>query len=83
MLAAAATPRHRRPPRRLHLSATHRWCLPICREYRQRHKSLDIKAVKKWGRQILLGLEYLHRVNQVHGDLRWARPWLRFLQAWQ
>ncbi|KAL4418974.1 hypothetical protein ABPG77_000887 [Micractinium sp. CCAP 211/92] len=42
------------------------------REYRQRHKSLDIKAVKKWGRQILQGLCYLHNRDPpvVHGDLR-------------
>ncbi|KAI3433343.1 hypothetical protein D9Q98_003161 [Chlorella vulgaris] len=42
------------------------------REYRQRHKSLDIKAVKKWGRQILQGLAYLHNRDPpvVHGDLR-------------
>jgi serine/threonine protein kinase len=47
------------------------WC--ACREYRQRHKSLDIKAVKKWGRQILQGLAYLHNRDPpvVHGDLRW------------
>ncbi len=45
-----------------------------CREYRQRHKSLDIKAVKKWGRQILQGLCYLHNRDPpvVHGDLRWV-----------
>ncbi|PRW58194.1 COP9 signalosome complex subunit 5b-like [Chlorella sorokiniana] len=42
------------------------------REYRQRHKSLDVKAVKKWGRQILQGLAYLHNRQPpvVHGDLR-------------
>ncbi|GAB4822726.1 hypothetical protein N2152v2_009772 [Parachlorella kessleri] len=42
------------------------------RDYRQRHKSLDIKAVKKWSRQILLGLAYLHAREPpvVHGDLR-------------
>jgi serine/threonine protein kinase len=45
-----------------------------CREYRQRHKSLDVKAVKKWGRQILQGLAYLHNRDPpvVHGDLRCA-----------
>lgn len=45
-----------------------------CREYRLRHKSLDIKAVKKWGRQILQGLCYLHNRDPpvVHGDLRWV-----------
>ena len=42
------------------------------REYRFRHKSLDIKAMKKWARQILQGLAYLHQQNPpvVHGDLR-------------
>lgn len=42
------------------------------REYRQKHKSLDVKAVKKWGRQILQGLAYLHNRDPivVHGDLR-------------
>ena len=50
-------------------------CAPpaCCRsEYRQRHKNLDVKAVKKWGRQILQGLAYLHNRQPpvVHGDLR-------------
>ncbi|KAI8107752.1 hypothetical protein M9434_004694 [Picochlorum sp. BPE23] len=43
------------------------------REYCQKHKkTLDIKAVKKWGRQILQGLLYLHQRDPpiVHGDLR-------------
>lgn len=42
------------------------------REYRHRHKALDVKAVKKWGRQILQGLAYLHQREPpvVHGDLR-------------
>lgn len=30
----------------------------------------QLKAVKKWGKQILLGLDYLHGLNIVHGDLR-------------
>lgn len=58
-------------------------CLPARREYRQRHKSLDVKAVKKWGRQILQGLAYLHNRQPpvVHGDLRcgcgaWGAPHL-------
>ena len=43
-----------------------------CREYRQRHKQVDMKAVKKWGRQMLQGLAYLHNRQPpvVHGDLR-------------
>lgn len=42
------------------------------RDYRQRHKNLDVKAVKKWSRQVLLGLSYLHNNTSVicHGDLR-------------
>lgn len=42
------------------------------REYRKRHKTLDMRALKKWARQILHGLSYLHhRVPPiVHGDLR-------------
>ena len=42
------------------------------REYRQRHKHLELKAVKKWARQILSGLDYLHTKEPpvVHGDLR-------------
>jgi serine/threonine protein kinase len=56
-----------------------------CREYRQRHKSLDIKAVKKWGRQILQGLAYLHNRDPpvVHGDLRWVPAgWLAWGAGW-
>lgn len=42
------------------------------RDYRQRHKHLEMKAVKKWGKQILQGLSYLHEKSPpiVHGDLR-------------
>lgn len=42
------------------------------RDYRRKHKSLDIKAMKKWARQILQGLAYLHQQKPpvVHGDLR-------------
>lgn len=42
------------------------------RDYRQRHKHLELKAVKKWGKQILQGLSYLHEKSPpiVHGDLR-------------
>lgn len=42
------------------------------RDYRQRHKHLEMKAVKKWGKQILQGLSYLHDKSPpiVHGDLR-------------
>jgi serine/threonine protein kinase len=42
------------------------------RDYRQRHKHLELKAVRKWARQILSGLEYLHAKQPpvIHGDLR-------------
>ncbi|KAK9845996.1 hypothetical protein WJX81_008015 [Elliptochloris bilobata] len=42
------------------------------RDYRQRHKHLELKAVRKWARQILAGLEYLHLKQPpiIHGDLR-------------
>ena len=42
------------------------------RDYRFKHKSLDMKAMKKWARQILQGLAYLHQRQPpvVHGDLR-------------
>ena len=42
------------------------------RDYRQRHKHLELKAVRKWARQILSGLEYLHLKQPpvIHGDLR-------------
>ena len=42
------------------------------RDYRQRHKHLELKAVRKWARQILSGLDYLHSKQPpvIHGDLR-------------
>ncbi|WIA17815.1 hypothetical protein OEZ85_009324 [Tetradesmus obliquus] len=42
------------------------------RQYRNLHKHLDLKAVKRMARQILKGLEYLHAMQPpvVHGDLR-------------
>ncbi len=43
--------------------------VPACR---QRHKHLELKAVRKWARQILLGINYLHSKTPpiIHGDLR-------------
>ena len=34
--------------------------------------NLQLKAVRKWARQILMGLDYLHKKEPavVHGDLR-------------
>eukprot|EP00798_Chlamydomonas_sp_ICE-L_P025757 gene25757-11421_t len=42
------------------------------RQYRNLHKHLDLKAVKRMGRQILKGLVYLHSMQPplTHGDLR-------------
>ena len=42
------------------------------RQYRNLHKHLDLKAVKRMARQILRGLEYLHTMDPplMHGDLR-------------
>ena len=43
------------------------------RDYRRKHKHMGIKALKKWARQLLDGLHYLHTQADgplVHGDLR-------------
>lgn len=42
------------------------------RQYRKRHKQVDIKAVKNWARQILRGLLYLHSHDPpiIHRDLK-------------
>ncbi|KAG8374546.1 hypothetical protein BUALT_Bualt10G0006400 [Buddleja alternifolia] len=42
------------------------------RQYRNKHKSVDIKAIKNWARQILRGLDYLHTHNPpiIHRDLK-------------
>lgn len=42
------------------------------REYRQRYKRVDIRAVKNWTRQILNGLVYLHGQEPpvIHRDLK-------------
>ncbi|GAU35074.1 hypothetical protein TSUD_69970 [Trifolium subterraneum] len=42
------------------------------RQYRKIHKKVDLKAVKGWARQILLGLNFLHNHNPpiIHRDLK-------------
>lgn len=42
------------------------------RQYRQKHKRVDLRAVKNWARQILRGLLYLHSHDPpiIHRDLK-------------
>ncbi|KAI3965585.1 hypothetical protein MKX01_010542 [Papaver californicum] len=42
------------------------------RQYRIKHKKVDMKAVKGWARQILLGLDYLHSHSPpiIHRDVK-------------
>lgn len=42
------------------------------RQYRKKHKNVDMKAIKNWARQILRGLVYLHSHNPpiIHRDLK-------------
>ncbi|RYR33861.1 hypothetical protein Ahy_A10g048515 isoform A [Arachis hypogaea] len=42
------------------------------RQYCKRHKKINIKAIKGWARQILMGLSYLHNHSPpiIHRDLK-------------
>ncbi|CAH8306194.1 unnamed protein product [Eruca vesicaria subsp. sativa] len=42
------------------------------RHYRKKHRKVNMKAVKCWARQILMGLRFLHTQEPpiIHGDLK-------------
>ncbi|KAF5177073.1 Serine/threonine-protein kinase WNK1 [Thalictrum thalictroides] len=50
----------------------------ILRDYRKKHRPVSIKALKKWSRQILKGLVYLHTHEPciIHRDLNCANVFM-------
>ncbi|XP_047319358.1 serine/threonine-protein kinase WNK8-like [Impatiens glandulifera] len=42
------------------------------RQYRRKHKNVDLKALKNWAKQVLRGLDYLHSHDPpiIHRDLK-------------
>ncbi len=46
--------------------------MQLLNRYRKKHKHVDIRALKKWSRQILQGLLYLHSHDPpvIHRDLK-------------
>eukprot|EP00249_Psilotum_nudum_P005095 c18570_g2_i1 orf=1-579(-) len=51
---------------------TELFCSGTLREFRRKHKHVELKAVKGWARQILRGLLYLHTQDPpiIHRDLK-------------
>ncbi|GMH10016.1 hypothetical protein Nepgr_011857 [Nepenthes gracilis] len=60
------------PERRSFNFITEMFTSGTLREYRQKYKQVDIRAIKNWARQILGGLVYLHSHDPpvIHRDLK-------------